>query len=415
MPTTSVVSRRGKRPGMPLLAISTLSTRGALRNIAHDRRLAEAALARGEEFFAQNEFERAAEVFRRGADLCRSLPGEAELHRRLAVRCDNAQRLHEVGQVSQLAERLRYLTGSNLSARGMPIGADRRFADIWAKRGEYLDFAQTGMPPAQREALRNDLFDLALIWADLRLRGDRGSESLLEVERTVQEMRAQFGDSAAIHLVRKRLADLRGNIYEAKEARRKANLLTPRNAWEWAALGRELLGSDLPKEAHAAFQRAVELQPDGFWPHFYLGICAFRLGGHSEAAETFRVCLALAPRSVVSNYNRGLTLARLGKDEEALRHFSRAIELDATAGDAHLQRALLHRKARHLPPAVEDLKQALLLSNDKAEAHYQLAEVYQATSLLDLARRHVALALQMNAVHDGARKLSELLNPTDSP
>src|SRR5262249_39049056 len=136
-----------------------------------------------------------------------------------------------------------------------------------------------------------------------------------------------------------------------------------------------LLRAGKPEQALAHLEAAVRDRPNGFWPNFYQGVCAYRLKRYADAAAAFRVCLALAPDAAPVYHNRALVLAAMGQDAEALHHCEKALELDRTLAPAWAQRGVLHYRKGRLERAAADFQEALAHGADPAAMHYNLALV----------------------------------------
>jgi Flp pilus assembly protein TadD len=187
----------------------------------------------------------------------------------------------------------------------------------------------------------------------------------------------------------------------------------PRSAWEHDDLGRSLLRSGQVAAAEAEFRRALDLQPQDFWPNFYQGLCAYRLGRFEDALAAFRACVTLAPDSAECRVNRALAFEHLGRTDEAFRDDTRATELDPNLAEAFLNRGLLSYRAHRYPEAVADLRRALSCPTDReteALLRYNLALAHLADgdrpSSDAEARRAVAL---------GSPDARALLAPSRSP
>jgi superkiller protein 3 len=89
-------------------------------------------------------------------------------------------------------------------------------------------------------------------------------------------------------------------------------------------------------QAESAFEQALALQPQDFWPNFHLGICAFRLGRIHDALSAFRICIALNPDRAECFYNCALAHAALGHTADAERNYARAVSLDAALASVPL-------------------------------------------------------------------------------
>ena len=121
--------------------------------------------------------------------------------------------------------------------------------------------------------------------------------------------------------------------------------------------GRAYLRAGRFREAAVDFQRVLDQRPQDFWPNFYQGLCAYRLGQFHDALAAFRTCIALAPDSAECYYNRARVAEALGRSDQAMHDYSRALELDPalTVGidqprDPRLQERQKRRRDRRLPP-----------------------------------------------------------------
>src|SRR5262249_26317607 len=145
------------------------------------------------------------------------------------------------------------------------------------------------------------------------------------------------------------------------------------------------------------FHHAVELQPEEFWPHFFEGVCAYRLGRFRDAVAALGVCVALAPRTAECFYNRGIAYEALGQDGPALADYSRALELNPTFADAALNRGVLSFRAGRYFEAIRDLELSRSATNRPralGRIEYNLALVYlarkQNTAARDCLNRAIA-------------------------
>ena len=150
----------------------------------------------------------------------------------------------------------------------------------------------------------------------------------------LEEAEALFGPSHVLYRARQAHATALGLSGLADEAARAAGRVPPRTAWEHDAAGRVLLASGDLARAEAAFERALALRPQDFWPNFHQGVCAYHRGRFPDAVNAFRVCVALAPDRAECFYNRALAHAAQGHADEASRDFRRAVALDPTLARA---------------------------------------------------------------------------------
>jgi tetratricopeptide (TPR) repeat protein len=186
-----------------------------------------------------------------------------------------------------------------------------------------------GGGPALEPVVRDDLLDLAIFWADLQVRlappAGKG-EARRKALAVLAEAEALFGPSRVLDEERK----LHGAPLTPDPGTADRSPRAPPTAWEHYALGRALLRSGDLERAAAELERAVRLQPQGLWPNFYQGLCAYRQGRYADAVTAYSVCIGAAPEPAGCFYNRALALDALGRTGQALHDYDQALRLDPT-------------------------------------------------------------------------------------
>jgi serine/threonine protein kinase/tetratricopeptide (TPR) repeat protein len=420
---------RRRRPyGMALagmmLAVLTAAAAVAFGALSHVRqRLEEArtALIDGGALVARGEWEGAISTLSRGRAAARGVPFQRdladELGRQLglAEQARTAARRTAAGrELHQLADRVRFLYGANhvppQIIRGLAAGC-RAF---WENRARVVERLSNPGSPALEPVVRDDLLDLAIFWADLqvRLAPPAGKPDARRKALTVlAQAESLVGASPVLD----------------EERRFHGAPLTPprkappaQTAWEHYALARSLLRSGNLDRAAAETERAVRLQPQGLWPNFYRGLCAYRRGRYADAALAYSVCVGTAPQAAGCFYNRALALAALGRTKQALLDYDRALRLDPALAAAALNRGMLHYRAKRYAAALADLERARKLGADPAVVSFDLALAHlargeRAAALADLRRslRHHPHPADARKLHD--RLLSRERRPGKSP
>jgi serine/threonine protein kinase len=326
----------------------------ALVYLAREVEDVKAALAEGQAQLDKGLPAEAARTFRRGLLRAGDWPVARELARELSLGLGAADRALAADARRRVAEELHAVADQ---LRG-EYGADWRSVEeqrdleavcrvLWGRREEITHHLDRDVEPNRNRQIHDDLLDLALLWADLRVRLARRSQVAAahrEALEILAEAEALHGPSPVLDHQRQRHALAGGDPAAAAEAGRRAAARAPRTAWEHCALGRALLRTATKVEpvpgawpglvrqcslalAAAELQRAVDLEPQSLWPYFYRGACALRLGRYEEAVTAFTACTALAPGLATAFHNRALAEAALGRTDRAVRDCEEALRI----------------------------------------------------------------------------------------
>jgi tetratricopeptide (TPR) repeat protein len=228
-----------------------------------------------------------------------------------------------------------------------------------------------------------------IVWADLRARLAPPAEAeaaRVEAGRVLEEARNRCG--------------ARG----ASSARLSAA--------EHYDRGRSFLREGKIQAAAQEFQRTLAERPLDFWPNFYQGLCAYRLGKYPDAYAAFGIGAALAPGSAECFFNRALAAEAMGRVDQARSDYRAALDRDGNLTAAWLNRGILAYKLGRHPEAVADFQRALETSADTrtmGRIHYNraLARLAQGDRAAALADAEQALARGC----DEARDLRQRLRP----
>jgi tetratricopeptide (TPR) repeat protein len=356
---------------------------------------AEAALVEGEGLLRRGLPAEAEQSLQRGRELTGRAPWLGGLAHALDDAQGRARRALLAQELHHTADDLRFRCDPDGLSSHAAAELETACGRVWEARKELMD-ASAGAPASpEEEQIRTDLRDLALLWVGLRDQVEGGEN--VEMRRwdleVLEEAETLFGPSAALRYER---------IHRGGEA---ADARPPRTAWDHYALGRALLRDGKTADAAGELDKAVEVQPQGFWPNFYSGVCAYRGSRYVEAEAAFRVCTALAPECAPCYCNHGLAMVSLNRPERARADFDRAVHLDPNRGDAWLNRGVLDYREKRWGLALEDLRQALAHGADPAAAHYNLALTFQARGENAEAVKETQAALFVRPDHTGARAL----------
>jgi serine/threonine protein kinase len=327
---------RRRRPyALPLLGLVLLAGAAGgllLAHLGRQSHRAQDALREGQEYLHRRQYAEALDSFRHGEALVEDLPGNAGLARQLHDGMDLAERGQAARELHLLAERIRPLYGADLLPAAQARAAASHCRRVWRTRGLILERLGDLGPG---EDVRADLLDLAIVWADLRVRGarpGRGRPAREEALTILAQAEALCGPSCVLYRERSSHAQALGLADVAEAAAQKAALLAPHSAWEHYALGRaDFRAGDVGRAADR-MEQALELQPQSLWANFYRGNCAYRLGQYADAVTAFSVCLVQAPGSAWC-FRRDL-------GDGAMQRVCRGIRRSLRYGQGHRQEAL---------------------------------------------------------------------------
>ncbi len=337
-----------------------------------DVREAETALLNAQGALGRQAYPVAIEHARAGLESLGRWPAQGSLRASLDAQLKAAQRARLAETLAGLVDRLRFVQDFRSLPHAKLVELDRGCRIAWNARDAILS-AEPSMPTGKTERkLRAELLDLALLWAELQLYL-AGPQPAAEVTRELSKLlddAVQLDHSTpAVAIVRRRIA---GQPIVPLKGDSTAGLLT---MWDQCAYGRELLMQGNLAEARACFERAIELEPDAFWPYFYATICNYRERRFDEALRAADVAIALAPRQAECFVNRGLVEQATGDSDAALRDFTTALDLNSRLARAAFDRGIVLAARKRHTEAIADFERALAAGADPAATHYQLALV----------------------------------------
>jgi serine/threonine-protein kinase len=148
----------------------------------------------------------------------------------------------------------------------------------------------------------------------------------------------------------------------ADRAARRALALDARSAEAYTALGAALAQRGELREAAAAFDRAIEINPRYPTGHQWYSTALVKMGRPADALEQMLVAQRLDPLSLIIGVETGLYLALLGRTSDANAQYERMIErhpntfvLNFNAGLHYLVHSDFDRAAKLLGQLAVDL------------------------------------------------------------
>ncbi|HVH61552.1 MAG TPA: tetratricopeptide repeat protein [Candidatus Sulfotelmatobacter sp.] len=189
----------------------------------------------------------------------------------------------------------------------------------------------------------------------------------------------------------------------ALAAFQKAVQLEPQSSRAHYTLGAALFRAQQLSAAAREFRLALKYKPDMAIAHSSLGSVLMDLGKPREAEAEFREAFRLAPQLVAALVGLGMLRANQGDNQEAEKILRQAIERDPKDEKAHLNLGLVLAKQQKFADAEAQVDQAVRLAPQDAAALAAAgrvkARIGNTAEGVALVRKAVALAPESAMLH----------------
>ena len=198
-------------------------------------------------------------------------------------------------------------------------------------------------------------------------------------------------DPKAMIGVFNRLRDANGFIAHARPAEAEATArdvldADRTNAFATLILARAQTQQGRYLEAIESYRTYLGLVPTSADAHYWIAICAVRLGQADRAVDEVSAALAMDSSYARARLLRAGLLTERGRLDEAASDYQQVIEQQPSNADAHSGYAVVLAARKEPGRAVEEFERALVLRPDLDEARLALAGVLQQTGRVDEAR-----------------------------
>ncbi len=116
--------------------------------------------------------------------------------------------------------------------------------------------------------------------------------------------------------------------------------------------------------AIAAYNKAIERNPNYFDAHLQLGVAYGSLGNFDHALAELNRAIELDPGNPFPHMNRANVYKFKKQGDQVLADYDRAIELNPALADAYLERGLFYKAEGQASAAIRDLEHFLAISTD---------------------------------------------------
>jgi tetratricopeptide (TPR) repeat protein len=151
-----------------------------------------------------------------------------------------------------------------------------------------------------------------------------------------------------------------GAKQQAHAARVKARSLKPASARDYCLLAASLVRRDgvHAKQAIAALEQALALNPKHYWAYVQRGVLRMQRGDNALAAADFGSAVGLWPEYALGYFNLGCALLRAGQPDDAVAQFTLALDREPSFVLARLNRGLTLLERGRYEPALVDFEKA---------------------------------------------------------
>ena len=162
-----------------------------------------------------------------------------------------------------------------------------------------------------------------------------------QAEKLYREvLRADAGNFPALHMLGFLKAQ-QGRYDDAIVLLHKAVRKNPTDPAALAHYAHALMAAQRFKEALAAYDRLLAIEPRHFEAHYNRGVIFSRQQKHQEALASLDQALALQPNAAAVHFNRGVVLAELERYREALESYDRVLAHGPNYAPALANRAMV--------------------------------------------------------------------------
>jgi tetratricopeptide (TPR) repeat protein len=253
------------------------------------------------------------------------------------------------------------------------------------------DQATVTVPAARQAEVAADCYALLLVLANVRGQsppGADGNARRLEALRLLDRARTLGFDTRGYH---RRRAQLLAQLGRHDDARREAALagtVPASGALDHYLLGEEQFRQNDWAAAMGSFNRALALQPDHFWAHFFLALCQLKAHEWQAARASLNACLTRQSGFVWAYLFRSFANEQLQALGEAEADFEQALRLNPTSDARYillLTRGILCFNQGDLARAAADFRAARDLKPGQYNAYVNLAQIHLAQKQFDAA------------------------------
>lgn len=197
---------------------------------------------------------------------------------------------------------------------------------------------------------------------------------------------------------------LKNRHAEAVELLRKAVAIEPNSVIICRNLGSALFSLKEYDEAVKVLKQvATEEITVNAKTQVFLGEALFAVGNYEESLAAFQKALEVEPNNAVARYNYGSVLQESKQYERALKEYDRAVALDPNLAKAFNNRGMTYFLLGDYRKAAADLEKALTIDRSIAEISNNLGVVYSQLGKRKTAHKYFLEAVRLRPDFNSAQ------------
>jgi len=149
--------------------------------------------------------------------------------------------------------------------------------------------------------------------------------------------------------------------------------------------------------AEAAYQQALQTDPEQPVALHMLGVIALQQGNADAAVDLISKAIAITPNDTGAHCNLGIAYNALGRLNDAVNSFQKAIAITPNDADAHNNLGNLFKQQGALDDAATSYGNAIAINPEYAEAHNNLGIVFNLLGKLNDAIASYRQAIAINS------------------
>lgn len=178
----------------------------------------------------------------------------------------------------------------------------------------------------------------------------------------------------------------------------------PRTPRGYTNLGNAYLNHKHFNKAIAAYEKALEIDPQDSMTHSNLGNAWLTGGDVRKAIRHYRAALKIAPENAAAHSNLGVAFNTLGDYDKAIHHFNQAVTLDPNRMEIYNNIGNILARQNKLEGAIRYYRKAIEIKPLYAKAHYNLGNALVRKRSFHEAIAHYRKALQISPDYSEAKR-----------